>query len=183
MRGKEIAVVILALALSAMTLLSLSFPAFAATLQKVWLRYDDGTCEIGEAFSAGYMLAVRFTSPKRSLLYALKFYLVGSPAAFEVHVMNATTHEDLVTPFEVTPPREFSYGWLWTRLLRRRILLTVKDDFIVALKFVLSNMPVLGSDTSPPVAGRSEIYDPYKAAWSPYPVNLMIRAEIVYLSP
>jgi hypothetical protein len=174
---------LLTVALLALTLFNAVSLVYAdIPIQRELLQYDDGTYEREEAWPAGYMIAVNFTPPKPSLLRTLQFYITASPATFEVHLMNATTHQDLVTPFEATPPHEFVKGWLTINLPRHKIVPIVSGDFIVALKFVSSYIPAIGSDTSAPIAGRSEIYNPYDATWTSYPTNLMIRAEIIYIS-
>jgi len=152
-------------------------PVGASIFVRSELKYDDGSHEDTESRDAGYMLAVRFNLTKRSLLQVVKFYIDSEPATFEIHVMNSS-YVDLIEPFEFTPISGFARGWLVIHLPRRRMFAIVEDEFIVALKFVSSQKPVLRVDTSSPIMGRSEIYD--GESWMTYPGNLMIRAQIIY---
>jgi len=180
MKMKKRTVILTLLTLSLFSIaFNASSPTYAAILQRVWLQYDDGTHENIEAWPAGYMLGVRFTAPQRSILLRLRFYIVSSPTTFEVHILDAVTHADLIEPFTITPTSEFTDGWLEKKLVPQRVFLLVQGDFIVALKFVSSNAPVLGSDVEGLDGGRSEIYD--GNVWYAYPSNFMIRAEIGYI--
>jgi len=156
------------------------YPTSAALVQREWLEYDDGTYEEEEAYPVGYMLGVRFSPPNKAVLTRVRFYIVRDPAAFEIHVLDASTYEDIMEPFMVTPSPEFVSGWLEVRLLIHRRFVLVEGDFIVALRFVSAEVPVLGSDIHGIDGGMSEIYD--GTGWSTNPSNFMIRAQIMYIA-
>jgi hypothetical protein len=139
---------------------------------EVELAYDDGTADSWQSHDKDSGFAVLFTTPGTSAqLVRARYYLDSHAGAthIEVHVWD-TAHNDLLTPFTVTPST--GEGWLDVDLSGYN--LTVSGDFYVGFLYPgAAYDPSLGVDTSNP-DGRS-----YEVPWQAFGNDYMVRAVVV----
>ncbi len=134
------------------------------------LAYDDGTMDATASWDTGKGFAVCFSPPGGSARVLTARYYLQDPRPIEVHVWDAITHTDLLTPFQATPAQD---GWNDVDLSGYD--LTVTADFCVGFLHVEDYRPTLGVDASS--SGHS--YEVDGAYWEPQGSDYMIRAVAV----
>jgi len=125
------------------------------------IAYDDGTRDGTVSHSVGKHLAVKFSLPYGWLeakLLTARYYIYAGPTSFKVHVYDSDGATELTSPLQVTPTGN---GWFDVDLTGFNILVTA--DFYITIEYETDYDPVLGSDASPPIEGRS--YDGTPGSW------------------
>lgn len=144
------------------------------------LEYDDGTSEVGVAWTApGCMFAVQFTPlfyPVKILEVKIFFHALNNPSdPIRIHILD-NEFNDLTEPIELTVYQNEAQTWLSVDVSSRNIVLLSGDFFIASEQLVFGD-PDIGSDTSSPPQGRSWEFN--LVSWSLQPgTNYMIRALI-----
>ncbi|MBN1953719.1 MAG: hypothetical protein JW900_01605 [Anaerolineae bacterium] len=112
------------------------------------LAYDDGIADSWQSHDPDSGFAVLFHTDAAAQLTGARFYLdaASGTAPIEVHVWDAA-HNDLITPFETTPPN--GEGWFDVDL--SSYSLTVDGDFYVGFTYPEASYdPSIGVDSSAP---------------------------------
>ena len=99
---------------------------------------------------AGEMDAVRFTPLFSGQLLTARYYMYDLSSyqsnTFKVHIIDET-HNDLVTPFNATPPAE---GWFDVDLSSHGINVNEGADFYLGMEWIVDYNPDLGKDSTSP---------------------------------
>ena len=120
------------------------------------LSYDDGGAESFQSNAEGSGFAVHFNTAGPAQLMEARLYLDAATGAnaIAIHVWDAA-HNDLVTPFNVTPPM----GEAWFTVDLSSLNLTVDGDFYVGYLYhpAMDYDPSIGVDTSAPDGHSYEV--------------------------
>lgn len=109
----------------------------------VELAHDDGEVNSYQSWNIiGNGFATCSSPPGGSARLQTARYYLQQPATIEVHVWDASSHADLLTPFQATPTQD---GWNDIDLSSYN--LTVNSDFCVGFAYTLDSRPSLGVDT------------------------------------
>ncbi len=134
------------------------------------LAHDDGTLDSTDSWEVDKGFAVCFSPGWDSAQLQTARYYLQQPTTIEVHVWDAASHDDLITPFETTPTQD---GWNEVDLSGQS--LTVTGDFCLGFLHTVDYQPSIGVDTS----SDGHSYEVDGGYWELQGNEYMIRAVLV----
>ena len=126
-------------------------PTPVSTKQESQLSYDDGSAEFGFVAGPSVLGTVKFSTPSRSQVLKLKFYVWGEMKNVRVHVLDAN-QKSVYSRIVMPSPRWFEVDTSGDNVF-------VNGDFYAGWQWISEapNGPWLGVDTDPPYNKRSHL--------------------------